>query len=68
MTMVICLIIYNGIVLLWKICPKHSEKNGLGFTGMSLLDNEIELAKSRDTKEDRDKAIEKIHDEYMIFW
>lgn len=45
-----------------------SEKNGLGFADMSLLDNEIELAKSRDTKEDRDKAIEKIHDEYMIFW
>ena len=45
-----------------------SEENGLGFASMSLFDNEIELAKSRDTKEDRDKAIEKIHDEYMVFW
>ncbi len=36
--------------------------------GMSLLDNEIELAKSRDTREDRNKAIDKIHDEYMVFW
>lgn len=47
---------------------EDSEENGLGFSSMSLLDNEIELAKSRDTKEDRDKAIENIHDEYMIFW
>lgn len=45
-----------------------SEENGLYFTGMSLFDNEVELVKSRDTKEDIDKAIKKIHDEHMAFW
>ena len=45
-----------------------SEENGLVFTGMSLWNSEIEIAKHRATKEDRDKTIEKIHDEYMIFW
>jgi hypothetical protein len=45
-----------------------SEENGLDFSSMSLFDGDVELSKSIDTKEDMDKAIEKIHDEHMIFW
>lgn len=47
---------------------EDSEENGLGFDCMSLFDSEVELARSRNTKEDRDKTVKKIRDEHMIFW
>jgi hypothetical protein len=46
----------------------NSEESGLDFSSMSLFDSEVELTTSRDTKKDMDKAIEKIHDEHMVFW
>lgn len=45
-----------------------SEENGLCYESMSLWDNEVELTEPRDTEEDRNKAIENIRDEHMIFW